>query len=106
MFSVIDLSLSKRSINSVARPSKSKDALWWGDDQHRFCGGSLPGGGIVRSHRPGVLSQSRPRLQPFFYLVQGTSAPPTGVDLQFHDDFSVDILELERRLGGLASVRS
>ena len=41
-----------------------------------------------------------------FYLVQGTSAPPTGVDLQFHEDFSVDILELERRLGGLASVRS
>ena len=40
------------------------------------------------------------------YLVQGTSAPPTGVDLQFHDEFSVNILELERHLGGLASVRS
>ena len=41
-----------------------------------------------------------------FYLVQGTIAPPIGVDLQFHDEFSVNILELERHLGGLASVRS
>ena len=40
------------------------------------------------------------------YLVRGTNGPPTGVDLRFHDDFSVDILKLERRLGGLASVRS
>ena len=29
-----------------------------------------------------------------FYLVQGTRAPPTGMDLQFHDGSSLDILEL------------
>ena len=36
-----------------------------------------------------------------FYRVQDSSAPPTDVALQFHDDFNVDVPKLERCLDGL-----